>query len=92
MLDMIIRMLDAMPETASYEYDEEDKTLDITGEDFAGFDEDWSELDNENFDEKKWDEFIKFLKDNCKAMIDDYYAHYVFDDFYVTIGYASYDI
>ena len=92
MLDMIIRMLDAMPETASYEYDEEEKSLEVTGEDFDGFDENWSELDNEDFDEEKWDEFIRFLKDNCKESIDDYYARYVFDNFYVEIGYSSYEI
>lgn len=92
MLETIIRMLDAMPETAFYDFHEEDRQLDVTGEDFSGFNEDGAELDNEDFNEKKWDEFMKFLKDNCKKMIDDYYAFYIFDDFKVIVGFSSYDI
>ena len=92
MLDMIIRMLDAMPETAFYDFDEEDRELDVTGDDFGGFAPDWSETDNEDFDETKWNEFIEFLKNNCNELIDDYYARYIFDDFTVIIGYSSYDI
>lgn len=92
MLETIIRMLDAMPETAYYDFNEEDRQLDVTADDFGGFAPDGAETDNENFNEKKWDEFMQFLKDNCKKSIDDYYAFYIFDDFKVIVGYSSYDI
>lgn len=67
----------------------DDRVL-VTINDFKGFDEDWEEIDREvNFNEEN---FYNFLKESCISYEEDFYNTYVFEDFQVEVGYASYDI
>ena len=69
-----------------------DDVLDVTFEDFEGFDDDWDEVMREYDDEDAVDAFIEMLERECVAKEGDFYATYLFDGFKVKVGYASYDI
>lgn len=65
--------------------------LQFTVEDFAGFDEDWSEIDRELT--TNVNTFIQWIKDNANTVEeDDWETKYIFDDITVIIRYASEDI
>lgn len=69
-----------------------DDVLDVTFEDFEGFDDDWDEVMREYDDEEAVDAFIKMLERECVTKEGDFYVTYLFDEFKVKVGYASYDI
>lgn len=66
--------------------------ISVDFDDFDGFDEDWSEEFRDFDDEDKCENFIRFLRKECKSMDEDFYSYYYFEDFYVRVGYTSYDI
>ena len=76
----------------SYHYEEEEKVLHVTIEDFEGFDEDWSEVERELTDATKVDAFIEWLEETADKVEPDFYTEYHFGDVCVVLGYASYDI
>ena len=73
-----------------WEYTNENK-LDVTVEDFEGFDEDWNEV-FADIDDDAVDEMIKWLESHCDSHEGDFYHYYTFSDLVVCLGWASYDI
>lgn len=73
-----------------YEYTDENK-LDVTIEDFVGFDEDWGEI-YADIDEDAIDAMIEWLCEHCDSRKGDTYQYYAFGDLMVCLGWASYDI
>ena len=64
----------------------------LTLEDFEGFDDDWNEVEREYVNEEAVDALLKWLEANCIERKSNLYIHYVFPDFRLTLGYASFDI
>lgn len=73
-----------------YEFDDEEE-IELTVNDFGGFDEDWGEIDRE-YDTEKVHELYEILKKECNECDEDFYTTFKFDTFYITWGYTSYDI
>ena len=69
-----------------------DGTYSLTLEDFEGFDDDWNEVEREYDNEEAVDALLEWLEDNCIDKTERLDIHYVFPDFQVTLGYASFDI
>ena len=67
-------------------------TLEITLQDFEGFDDEWNEVDREYDNQNKIDDFFKILNTECISKEIDFYTTYHFKNFNVEIGYASDDI
>lgn len=78
------------------EYEKKDnngKLYRITLEDFGGFDENWEEINREYTNPELVDELLKALEAQAAIKaIKDFYDEYFFDDYYIKLGYASYDI
>ena len=89
-IEKIIAQLDRISADASYEVIE--NHIDLTIDDFEGFDEDWSEIFRDFVDEKAVNEVLEWLKTNADYIEDDYYCSYHFGDIVVEVGYTSYDI
>ena len=73
-------------------YDVTDNHIDLTIDDFAGFDEDWSEKDRELVDADAVDEVLEWLAENADWIDDDFYCYYHFGEIVVEVGYTSFDI
>ena len=69
-----------------------DGTYVLTLEDFDGFDDDWNEVEREYVNEEAVDALLEWLEANCTERKSNLYIHYVFPDFQLTLGYASFDI
>lgn len=94
MLKELLEMLKKLGDDVSvdlFEYEDEDDTLDITVEDFEGFDEDWSEI-MRDYDEEAVQAVVDWLEEHCTSKEDCYSMYYYFEGFEVRFGYASYDI
>ena len=89
--EMMIAAIKALGADASL-WECSDGTLDVTIEDFEGFDDDWSEIDREYDDEEAVDAFLEMLEAECLSSEGDFYEDYQFDGFVVRLGYASFDI
>lgn len=90
-IEMMKEQLEALCKDISFwEWDDENK-LDVTVEDFEGFDEDWDEV-YADIDEDAVDEMIEWLEENCDSWEGDFYRYYTFSDLVVCLGWASYDI
>ena len=90
-LEMMINKVDELKNDVSMWLDEKESVLHITIEDFAGFDEDWSEVEKE-VDEEKVEAFLEMLKKECVSYECEFYHYYKFEGFSVKLGYTSYDI
>lgn len=73
-------------------YDVIDNHIDLTINDFDGFDEEWNEIDREFTDETTVEEVLKWLGENADRVEDGFYCRYHFGDIVVEIDYTSYDI
>ena len=89
-IEMIIAKLDQISEDSWYEIT--GNHIDLTIDDFEGFDEDWSEKDREFVDPKAVDEVLEWLAENADYIDDDFYHYYHFGDIVVELGYSSFDI
>ena len=89
--EMMLAAIEALGNDASL-WDEEDYCLDVTIEDFAGFDEDWCEVEREYDNEEAVDAFLEMLDTQCVSREGDFYVTYHFNGFDVQIGFASFDI
>ena len=69
-----------------------DGTYVLTLEDFEGFDDDWNEVEREYVNEEAVDALLKWLEANCIERESNLYIYYVFPDFQLALGYASFDI
>ena len=63
--------------------------VDLTFEDFEGFDEDWSEIFRDYVDTALVEELEEFISEVAEG---DFYQHFDFDGVSYQVGYASYDI
>ena len=73
-------------------YSVADNHIDLTIDDFEGFDEDGSEVDREFIDADIVEEVLEWLEENADSVDDDYYCYYYFGDIVVEVGYTSFDI
>lgn len=89
--EMMIAAIETLGADASL-WERSDGMLDVTLEDFEGFDDDWSEVDREYDDEEAVDAFLEMLNRECVSQEGDYYVTYHFEGFDVRLGYASFDI
>ena len=89
--EMMIAAIEALGADASL-WERSDGMLDVTLEDFEGFDDDWSEVDREYDDEEAVDAFLEMLEAECSSQEGDFYVVYHFEGFDVQLGYASFDI
>lgn len=91
MFNEFIQMVDACGVDAILER-YSDGAYALTLEDFDGFDDDWNEVEREYENEEAVDALLDWLEANCTERDDNLYIHYVFPDFQLTLGYASFDI
>jgi hypothetical protein len=73
-------------------WEEEDYCLEVTIEDFDGFDDDGSAVYRKYNDVEAVKSFLGMLEEECSSREDDYYIIYHFEDFDVMLGFASFDI
>lgn len=69
-----------------------DNHIDLTIDDFEGFDENWSEIDREFVDEGTVDEVLEWLEENADCVDDNFYRCYHFGEIVVEVDYTSFDI
>lgn len=74
------------------DFNEYNGIIEIDFNDFEGFDEDWNEVLRDYDNPSMVSELLDFLSNNCKEVVKDFYTTYIFNDFQVVVGYASYDI
>ena len=89
-IETIIAQLDRIS-TDSY-YDVSDNHIDLTIDDFEGFDEDWHEIDREYDDPEAVEEVLEWLEENADFVDGDFYRYYHFGEIVVEVGYTSFDI
>lgn len=73
-------------------YDVTDNHIDLTINDFEGFDENWSEVDREFVDADAVEEVLEWLEKNADCVDGDFYRYYHFGEIVVEVGYTSFDI
>ncbi len=88
--EMMMETLEALGEDVSY--CEGVGCFYVTIEDFAGFDDDYCEIDRQFDDEQAVQAFLEMLGRESTSQDGDYYVTYHFDGFDVQLGYASFDI
>lgn len=66
--------------------------LEVTLEDFEGFDDDWEEVDRDYDHPEAVAQFQEMLETECLSQDGDFYVTYHFDGFDVCLGYASFEI
>ena len=89
-IETILAQLDRI--SADSYYDINDNHIDLTIDDFEGFDEDWSEIYRELVDEDAVEEILKWLEENADYVDGDFYRYYHFGEIVVEVGYTSFDI
>lgn len=92
MMNTILTHLDRIADDADYYVIKSKNEIHLTIDDFAGFDEDWNEIDREFVDPEAVEETLAWLCDNASAITDNFYTRYQFGDVVVVLGYSSYDI
>lgn len=73
-------------------YDVNDNYINLTINDFEGFNDDWNEVDREFVDEEAVNEVLDWLEENAGYVDGDFYRYCYFDEIVVVIGYTSFDI
>ena len=73
-------------------YDVNDNHIDLTIDDFEGFDEHWSEVDREFVDADAVEEVLEWLEENADCVDGDFYRYYHFGEIVVEVDYTSFDI
>ena len=89
-IETIIAMLDRI--SADSWYSVNGTHIDLTIDDFEGFDENWCEIDREFVDADTVEEVLEWLEENADCVDGDFYRYYHFGDIVVEIGYTSFDI
>lgn len=90
-MEMMEEQLEALCKDISFLENTDENKLDVTVEDFEGFDEDWNEV-FADIDDDAVDKMIEWLETHCDSHEDDFYQYYTFGDLVVCLGWASYDI
>jgi hypothetical protein len=73
-------------------YDVDGTHIDLTIDDFEGFDEHWCEVDREFVDADAVEEVMEWLEVHADYIDGDFYRYYRFGDIVVEVGYTSFDI
>ena len=89
-IELILAQLDRI--AADSEYYVDGNEIDLTINDFDGFDEDWGEIFREYDNAEAVEEVLDWLEENADCVHDDYYCQYYFGDIVVEVGYTSFDI
>lgn len=89
-IEMITAQLDRI--SADSWYDVHNNHIDLTINDFDGFDDDWSEVAREFVDEDAVDEVLEWLEENADCVDGNFYRYYHFGEIVVEVGYTSFDI
>lgn len=89
-IETITAQLDRISEDSWY--DIINNCIDLTIDDFEGFDDNWSEVDREFVDENAVEEVLEWIKENADYVSGDFYHYYHFGDIVVKIGYSSFEI
>ena len=89
-IETITTQLDRISEDSWYDVD--DNHINLTIDDFEGFDDDWSEMDREFVNAKAVEEVLDWLEENANSSEGDFYEYYHFGDIVVEVGYTSFDI
>lgn len=89
-IETIIAQLDRI--SADSDYGISDNHIDLTIDDFEGFDEDWSEIYRELVDADAVEEVLDWLEASADYVDGDFYYYYHFGDIVVELGYTSFDI
>lgn len=90
-IDNILDQLDRISEDSWY-ITASDNYIELTINDFLGFDEDGSEVFREYVDPEAVEEVINWLIENSDY-IDGHFYHYLyFGDILVRVGYTSFEI
>lgn len=98
MKEELIKMLEELENYGDVSFDdysiddEEDKEIKIEFNDFEGFDDDCHEINREYKNEDLVSKIFDFLEKNAKEIEEGYYSYYYFENFYVCVGYSSYNI
>ena len=90
MFDTLMVLIDACENDV--DFFEEDGMIDLTINDFEGFDDNWNEVMRDYDNPNAVDALLDWLNANCVSKVDEFYAVYSFGDFAVQLGYASFDI
>lgn len=89
-IEIITAQLDRISEDSWYDVD--DNRINLTINDFEGFDDNWSEIDRELVDAKAVEEVLDWLEENADSSEGDFYEYYHFGDIVVEVSYTSFDI
>ena len=89
-IENIIAQLDRISADSDYEID--GNHINLTINDFDGFDDDWSEIERDFVDENAVDEVLEWLEENADYVDGDFYHYYYFGEIVVEVGYSSFDI
>ena len=90
-MERMKEQLKALCKDISFWENTDENILDVTVEDFEGFDEDWDEV-YADINENAVNTMIEWLESHCDSHEDDLYRYYTFGDLVVCLGCASYDI
>ena len=89
-IETIITQLDRISEDSSYYVN--GNRIDLTIDDFEGFDDDWCEVYREFADADAVEEVLEWLEKNADCVKGDFYRNYHFGDIVVEVDYTSFDI
>ena len=89
-IEMITAQLDRISEDSWYDVD--DNRVNLTINDFDGFDDNWREIDREFVDEDTVEEVLDWLEESADYVDGDFYHYYHFGDIVIEVGYTSFDI
>ena len=90
-IEMMKEQLEALCKDISFWESIDGNKLDVTVEDFKGFDEDWNEV-FADIDDDAVDKMIEWLETHCDSHKSGFYHYYIFGDLEVCLGRASDDI
>lgn len=89
-IETIIAQLDRISADSWYEVN--GNRIDLTIDDFEGFDEDWNEVFRDFVNEDAIEEVLWWLEENADSIDDNLYRDYYFGDIMVEVGYTCFDI
>lgn len=87
----ILDQLDRIAEDSWY-ITASDNYIELTINDFLGFDEDWSEVFREYIDPEAVEEVINWLIEKSDYIEGHFYYYFHFGDILVRVGYTSFEI
>lgn len=90
MFEKLCEMLKTLEAVGDVSVDLDEFDLDVTFEDFVGFDEEWDEIMRDYEKPELVDEVFDLLK-QCPRK-GDFYVTYLVDGHQVEVGFSSYDI